>query len=454
MFKSSRSKNGLTRRDFLRITAGSVGAAALAGPASRLEPWLKPNFQGGPDPKDVTGKVTIWGYTGTIDHFIAAKDTLEKKYPGLQIATQDFAYLEAHANILNALTSGLGVPDLVNFDVDYVGDFGAGMLDIGDLFKPYADQFDPLAIKLAKYQNKLVGLPQDNEPMALAYRKDIFDKYGIKEDDLATWAGYVAAGKKLWKDSGNKIKMIAMDAPGSQMPVLGAPHQIHEVFLHEAGYPGVFFNKEDDKVVIDEPGAIAAIKVFKAVLDPDVALISQTTDSSIAAYKAGLIATNICPAWWGYALTGTLTDQSGAWRVMRLPALEKGGKRYAFQIPTVTGIPAKAPNPKGAWGVLYDAQLTKDAQQKFYDVNHIMPTHKEVVAKLADTPLDYFGGQKVYGLLSDILKDIPDAYFGKGWVEARDILTKDIEPIMRGEVSVEDGMKKAADELRRKTNKK
>jgi lactose/L-arabinose transport system substrate-binding protein len=450
MLKSKRS--GLSRREFMRFSAGSLGALALSRPGRGLGPW----FQGqtpGIDPKDMTGKVTIWGYAGTIDHFKAAQEGLQKKYPGLQIETQDFPYLEAHAKILTALTAGGDVPDLVNFDVDYVGDFAAGMLDIGEQFKPYADQFVPIAVNLASLDGHLIGLPQDNEPMGLAYRKDIFDQYKITEDDLATWDGFIEAGKKLLKDSGNKIHMIAMDAPGSQMPVLGAPHQIHEVFLHEAGYPGVFFNKADDKVIIDTPEAIAAITKFKAICDPDVALTFQTTDSTVAAYKAGAVASNIFPAWWGYAGAQQLPDEAGKWRVMRLPGLEKGGKRIAFQIPTVTGIPAQSQNPKAAWGVLYEAQLTKEAQQKFYDVNHILPTHKEVVAKLNDTPLDYFGGQKVYGLLDEVLADIPEVYFGRGWVEARAILTVGIEPIMRGEVSVEDGLKKSADEMRRKLNK-
>jgi lactose/L-arabinose transport system substrate-binding protein len=455
MSKSRYLKNGLSRREFLRISAGGLGAA-FAGTVGPMPTWFEPVLQAaGPDPKDMTGKVEIWGYTGTIDHYKAAKEALEKKYPGLQIVTQDFSYLEAHANILNALTSGVGVPDLVNFDVDYVGDFAAGMLDIGPLFKAYEAEFEPIAVKLASYAGKLCGLPQDNQPMGFAYRSDIFEQYKIKEEDLATWAGLIEAGKKLWKDSSNKIKMIAMDAPGSQMAVLGAPHQVHEVFFHLAGYPGVFFNKEDDKVIIDEPAAVNAIKVFKSVCDPDVALTLQTTDSSVAAYQSGLVAANICPAWWPLGLQSQLKDQTGKWRIMKLPALEKDGKRAAFQIPTVTGIPSKAANPKAAWGILYEAQLTTEAQLKFNEVTGgIFVTNKKAVDELVKREIDYFGKQKIYALFKEILADIPDVYFGKGWVEARAIMTTGIEPIIRGEATVEDGLKKAADEIRRKLSKK
>jgi lactose/L-arabinose transport system substrate-binding protein len=311
-------------------------------------------------------------------------------------------------------------------------------------------------VKLAgTADGKLLGLPQDNEPMGMAYRADIFDQYGITEDDLTTWDGYIEAGKKLWKDSGEKIKMISINAPGSTMPVLGEPHQIHEAFLHLAGYHGVFFNREDDKVIIDEPDAIAAIEVFQKVAsDSDVAYTFQALEASIAAYQAGLVATNICPAWWPLGLKSQLADQSGNWRIMRLPALKEGGLRAAFQIPTVTGIPSLAANPDGAWGILYDVQLTEEAQWKFYEVtNGILPTHKNVVAELEQTEVEYFGGQKVYKLFGEILADLPDVWFGRSWVEARAILTSGIEPIIRGEISVADGLKKSADEMRSKLNK-
>jgi lactose/L-arabinose transport system substrate-binding protein len=258
----------------------------------------------------------------------------------------------------------------------------------------------------------------------------------------------------LWTDSGETIKMIAMDAPGSQMAVLGGPHQVHEVFLHLAGYHGVFFNREDDRVIIDEPEAVAAIEVFKAVCDPDVAYTLQTTDSSTAAYQSGLIATNICPAWWPLALNSQLADQTGLWRLMRLPALEDGGERAAFQIPTITGIPLLSDNPDGAWGVLYEVQLTEEAQWRFFEVTGgILPTHKAVVSELETREIEYFGGQKVYALFGEILADIPDVWFGRGWVEARNAMTIAIEPIIRGEIPVEDGLHNTAEELRRSLGK-
>ncbi|MBC7810895.1 MAG: extracellular solute-binding protein, partial [Burkholderiales bacterium] len=402
----------------------------------------------------ITGRVEIWGYTGTIDHFIAAKDRLEEMYPGLEIVTQQFDYPTAHTNILNALTSGMGVPDLVNFDVNYVGDFAAGMTDISDRFAPYAEEFAPIAVQLASYGGKLCGLPQDNQPMGYAYRADIFEEYGITEDDLATWDGYIDAAKKLWMDSGETIKMISMDAPGSQMPVLGAPHQIHEVFLHLAGFPGVFFDKEDTHVVIDEPAAIAAIEKFQQICDPEVSYISQTTNASVAAYQSGLVASNICPAWWPLGLNNQLADQSGLWRIMRLPALEEGGLRAAFQIPTVTGIPTLAANPDAAWAILYEAQLTTEAQLRFNEVTGgIFVTNNDAVDILVERELPYFGGQKIYELFNEILADVPDVYFGRGWVEARSILTSGIEPIMRGEMTAEEGLTASAEEMRRRLNK-
>ena len=148
----NRSK-GMSRRDFLRLSAAGLSSAAFAGSVRGMS-WRRPETlqeatEEGPDPATMTGHVLIWGYNGTIDHYKAAKDDLQAKYPGLQIETQEFGYLDAHANILNALNSGVGVPDLCNFDVDYVGDFADGMADLTERMAPYADKFVPIALKLA-----------------------------------------------------------------------------------------------------------------------------------------------------------------------------------------------------------------------------------------------------------------------------------------------------------------
>jgi len=103
---------------------------------------------------------------------------------------------------------------------------------------------------------------------------------------------------------------------------------------------------------------------------------------------------------------------------------------------------------------MYEAQLTKAAQLKFNQVtNGILVTQTEALAVLDQQEVPFFGGQKIYAFWEDVLKDIPDVYFGRGWVEARAILTNGIEPIMRGDVSVADGLKTAADSMRSQLGK-
>src|SRR3954469_7496789 len=106
MSRFNRSK-ALTRRDFLKLSAGGLGAAAVGASRMGQMSWLKPSYlqectpeatDQGVDPATMTGHVLIWGYNGTIDHYKAAKDGLEAKYPGLTIETQEFGYLDAHAN--------------------------------------------------------------------------------------------------------------------------------------------------------------------------------------------------------------------------------------------------------------------------------------------------------------------------------------------------------------------
>lgn len=437
-------KHRFSRRQFLQYAASSLSIAALGNLRLLLA-----------KAQEVSGQVEIWGYgLPMLGHFEAAKPILEEKYPGLELVLRDFGYLELHANIANALVSGVGVPDIVNYDVSYVSDFAPALSDLTELFAPYQDDFVPVSLQLASSDGKLLGLPQDIEPMGLVYRADIFEEYGITEDDLATWDGFIEAGQKLWQDSNETIKMIAMDAPGSQMPVFGVPHQIHEVFMHLAGYHGVFFNKEDDRVIVDEDAAIEALEIFQRVCDTTVSWTLQTTDSSLAAYQSGLVATNICPAWFPLGLQLGLSDQSGNWRLMRLPALSDDGIRTAFQISTVTGIPLGAANPEAAWQTLFEGQLTTEAQYTFFETSGgVLPTRLDILDDLAQREIEYFDGQRIYNMFLEILADLPDVYFGRGWVEARSIMTSGIEPIVRQEVAAADGAAAIAEEMRRKLDK-
>jgi lactose/L-arabinose transport system substrate-binding protein len=446
---SSQKSNPMSRRDFLRLSAGAATAAMLA--SGNFKGVLAQESAPTPIP-GLSGDVVVWGWTGVIEQFQAAIPGMQQLYPDINVRVEEMNYDDTHTNILAAISSGVGVPDVVNFDVNYLGGFAEGMTDLTDKMQPYVDEIIPISVKLGTYQGKILGVPQDSQPVGMFYRSDLFEQYGLNAEQIETYDDLIEAGKKVSDASGGEVKMLAMNV-GSEI-CMGNPHLIIDLLLVQNGLGGTYFNREDDKVVVDTPEAIEAMDVLKRISDPGICFIDMAYDAAVAAYDADKILTTVAPGWFPLAMTGNLPQMAGKWRMMRLPAIKAGGLRASYQIPTVTAIPKASANPDAAWELIKLAQVSLEAQLKFNEITGgIMPTWKKALEALRDKPADYFGGQKVFALYIDIAEDIPDVWFGRGWPEARSIMGNHTEPVIRREASPKEACKAAAEEMRQKLNK-
>ncbi|PWH13585.1 MAG: hypothetical protein DDG58_13825 [Ardenticatenia bacterium] len=443
----------LSRRDFLRLSAGAAAATLLA--SHNLEGAFAQESTPIPTPTPIpglSGEIVLWGWKGGIEHFQAAIPEFQKLYPNVTVRIEEMSYEDTHTNVLAAINTGVGVPDATNFDVNHLGEFAEGLMDLTEKLQPYLHEFIPVSVKLATYKGKILGVPQDSQPVGMFYRSDLFEQYGLDAEQITTYADLVQAGKQVAEASKGEVKMLAMDV-GSKI-CMGDPHLIIDLLLVQNGLGGTYFNREDDKVVVDTPEAIEAMEVLKQLSDPDICFLGMSDDAAIAAYGADKILATVAPAWFPLAMTGNLPQLSGKWRMMRLPAIKPGGLRASYQIPSVTAIPKDAPNPDAAWEFLRIAQVSLEGQLRFTEATGgVMPTWKRAVETLVEKPIEYFGGQKIYALYAAIAEEVPDVWFGRGWPEARSIMRKHTETVIRREKSPEEACKAAAEEMRLKLNK-
>ena len=126
-----------------------------------------------------------------------------------------------HTNLLNAIVAGTGAPDLCAIDVLRLTQYIDGLVDLSAHRAEYEDYFVPPILDLGSYQGKLYGLATDSEPMGLLYRKDIWDQYGIAEEDIETWADLAEAGNKVNQDSGGEC--LPLRDVGERVPPLRGP---------------------------------------------------------------------------------------------------------------------------------------------------------------------------------------------------------------------------------------
>jgi lactose/L-arabinose transport system substrate-binding protein len=429
---------GITRRRFL---SGSAMAAAGAFAAGRgLTPLRPASAQ--------SGTLTVWAFEGTFEGLQSQIPVFNQKYPNVTVDLKQFGYDDIHTNLLNAIVAGSGAPDLCAIDVLRLTQYIDGLVDLSAHRAEYEDYFVPPVLDLGSYQGKLYGLATDSEPIGLFYRKDIWDQYGISEDTIETWADLVEAGNKMDQDSGGQIKLYAISSN---------EFNLYEVMATEQGFPGYYFDETDTKVIVDDPKAIAAAKVIKDLWDGkggqhDPAL-GVYGDEETVLIKSGRVASQVVgAAWYPSTLTQQMPELSGKWRLMRLPAIEKGGPRVGYQYPTIYVMPQQSQMQDLAWE-LEILGMTGAGARALFDKTHILPADAALLKELEPQPDEYFGGQKTFQLWSEIAHDAPKVFFGTGFTEAQSILGTHMQQILSGEKSPEDGMHEAAEEMRAKLKK-
>src|SRR5690349_682523 len=114
----------ITRRQFLRLSAGAAGAALVAcggeaappaGPAATNA--TAPPAEGATAPAAApaaigeSGTLTVWGFEGTYEGIESQVDAFTQKVPNVKVDIKKFGYDDTHTNLLNAIVAGTGAPD-------------------------------------------------------------------------------------------------------------------------------------------------------------------------------------------------------------------------------------------------------------------------------------------------------------------------------------------------------
>ena len=448
----------ITRRQFLRLSAGATAGAVLAACGSEpaaptvatapaaggaIAPTAAPAAASGE-----SGTLTIWGFEGTYEGIESQVDAFTKQFPNVKVDIKKFGYDDTHTNLLNAIVAGTGAPDLVGIDALRLTQYVDGLSDLSEQAKPYFDQFVPPTVSLGSYKGKFYGLATDSEPVGIFYRKDLWDQFGIKEEQIETWADLAGASAQAQDASQGKVSLYALSAND---------FQLYEVLAVEQGFPGYYFNKDDTQVTVDDPKMVEAVNALKQLWDAKGVLQNVNGgsygDEMTAALKSGKVAAQLMgAAWYPLTLTQNMPELAHNWRLMRLPAIKKGGPRIGYQYPTVWVIPQQSTLKSSAWELAH-MSLIGDGARRLYEKTKILPAYKPLLDELETKSDDYFGGQKLVELSRAIAKDTPDVFFGTGFTEAQEIMGNHLQEILNGQKSVEDGLRAAAQEMREKLKK-
>jgi multiple sugar transport system substrate-binding protein len=225
------------------------------------------------------------------------------------------------STVLNAKDSAIDIYliDIVN-PAQYMG---AGWLEPLDSYVGSAAALRPYLPVYAQSNvvgGKVAALPAFADAMFMYYRKDLLDKYGIKQPK--TWDELAAAAKRI-QDGEKNPNLQGLSIQGA--PIEGAVC----TFLLPYWSMGKTFNDAAGKLTLDKEAAAKGMAMWLKLVDQGVMkknIAEVTTPATVNEFKAGHVAFAIN---WSFAWDRFNDDPDsqvkGKVGVMPLPAIE-GGK--------------------------------------------------------------------------------------------------------------------------------
>ncbi|MEU6180082.1 ABC transporter substrate-binding protein [Streptomyces coeruleorubidus] len=395
------SSAALSRRGFLATTGALTLATTLSacggGNDKSGGTSAKPVSRADIDKAMKTPtELTFWTWVPNIDKEIAL---FEAKYPAIKVKAVNAGQGVAHyTKLRTALKAGSGAPDAVQIEYQAIPTFTItdSLLDLG----PYG----ATALKntfvewtwaqVSGSNGEIWAIPQDTGPMGMLYRKDIFDKHGIKVPE--TWDEFAAAARKLHKaDPDVYLTNLAANEAAAW----------HGLLWQAGAKPYATSGKGDITIDVDAPvsrklgaywGGLAKEGVIGT--EPDFA------DSWYAALNKGKYATWITAAWGPAFLSGSAKATAGKWRAAPLPQWDAAKPTSGNWGGSTTAVIKNTKNPIAA--AMFAQFLNGDpaSAKMFATEQFFFPATKALLSDPAfvdDTP-SFYGGQKVNQVFADI----------------------------------------------------
>ncbi|MEU0943847.1 ABC transporter substrate-binding protein [Streptomyces canus] len=383
------------------VTALTTGVlAGCAGDSDDGNSSGSGNNSGGGKTTLTIGTFGVFGYkqAGLYDEYM-------KSHPDITIKENVTTRTDVYwPKVLTRLQAGSGTDDIQAIEVGNITEAvqtqGSKFVDLGkDVDK--SQWLDWKNAQATTADGKLIGLGTDIGPMAICYRKDLFQKAGLETDRTklaAQWKGdwnkYVDLGKQYMKKAPNGTKFV--DSASS----------VYNAVLN--GESERYYDKSG-KVVWDKSNGVknawdVAMSVATSNMSAKLKQFDKPWDQG---YANASFATVACPAWMiGYIQEKSGEAGKGKWDVAAAPTAGNWGGSFI-------GVPTAGKHQKEA--VELAKWLTAPEQQaKVFAKQASFPSTPSAYSTLkpAAATTEFFSNAPITQIFSDSAKTIPAQIFG------------------------------------------
>lgn len=395
-----------TRRTHRLLALAAVAAlttgvlAGCAGDSDDGDSSSSGNNDSGGKTTLTIGTFGVFGYkqAGLYDEYM-------KSHPDITIKENVTTRTDVYwPKVLTRLQAGSGTDDIQAIEVGNITEAvqtqGSKFVDLGkDVDK--SQWLDWKNAQATTADGKLIGLGTDIGPMAICYRKDLFQKAGLETDRTklaAQWKGdwnkYVDLGKQYMKKAPSGTKFV--DSASS----------VYNAVLN--GESERYYDKSGEVVWDKSTGVKNAWDVAMSVATSNMsAKLKQFDKPWDQGYANGTFATVACPAWMiGYIQEKSGEAGKGKWDVAAAPTAGNWGGSFI-------GVPTAGKHQKEA--VELAKWLTAPEQQaKVFAKQASFPSTPSAYSSLkpAAATTEFFSNAPITQIFSDSAKTIPAQIFG------------------------------------------
>ncbi|WHO77125.1 extracellular solute-binding protein [Rhizobium sp. BT03] len=354
-----------------------------------------------------SANLTIWSWNVAASALKSTLPGFNKQFPDIKITVEDLGNSQVFDKTLAACAAGGdGLPDIVsieNFEAEIFWsrfpDCFANLKELGYTPEIQA-KFPDFKRTELEVGDVAYAMPWDSGPVAVFYRRDLYEKAGVDPSTISTWDDFIAAGKKI-SAANPGVVMAQADFNGDS--------EWFRMIANEQGCG--YYSTDGQNITINQPACVASLQKVKEMKDAGT-LTAANWDEKIQANTAGKAASQLYGGWYEGTVRSTSPDLKGKWGVYRMPSLTADGPHAANLGGSSLAISATSANKEAAWKFVNYALGTNEGQitmlKEFGLVPSLLSAEKD---PFISEPQPYWGGQKVW---ADILATLPKIVPSRG----------------------------------------
>jgi arabinosaccharide transport system substrate-binding protein len=365
----------------------------------------------------------------------------------IKLVAETFPYDQMHNNLLLALQSGTGAPDLADIEISRFPNYLQGepqLLPMNKYVEPVIDKFVKSRFEIYGKDGNYYGMPTHVGTSVMYYNTEIMDAAGVDIDSIKTWDDYVEAGKKV---VANTDAMMTTVHTGDYM-----------TFWQMISQQGSdFFNEDGELTLANETNIKTLQFLHDMVYKSKIAELTPGGEPHAEEFYAYMLeggaASVSMPAWYMGRFIDYMPDLKGKIAIRPMPAWEEGGNRSAGMGGTGTVVTNQTEHAQLAKDFLAFAKLSKEANKKIWTVLGFVPPRWDVWESEAmekeNKYYEYFGDD-IFDTFLEVKDEINPVHLTKHTPDiSKEIHTNVFNSVLRQQsATAEEALKQAADKLK------